>query len=84
MTSKDLDMLTDLLVLQGIPDIVFGNNTGVLFNKEHNFAIFINPRDALYFANFKHRENSLLELKYTHNLEDREKTTKVNHISVNP
>lgn len=51
-------MLSDLLILQGVPDIVFGYNTGVLYNEKYKFAIFVNARDALYFCNFANRTKS--------------------------
>jgi hypothetical protein len=54
-------MLSDLLVLQGVPDIVFGYNTGVLYNEKHKFAILVTARDALYFCNFASRTKCFLD-----------------------
>jgi hypothetical protein len=48
-------MLADLLTLQGTPDIVFGNNIGILINTELKFAYVLNTKDALYFCNYDHR-----------------------------
>lgn len=31
--TSDLDMLSDALTLQGIPDITNGNNCGLFYNK---------------------------------------------------
>jgi type 2A phosphatase activator TIP41 len=61
LTTSDLDMLSDLLILQGVPDCVFGNNTGVLYNDKLKFAFFINARDALHFCNFDNRKKHLLD-----------------------
>lgn len=60
--TTDLDMLSDALTLQGIPDITNGNNCALIYNKKHNFGYYVNAKDALYFCNFKVRENNYLNL----------------------
>jgi len=58
LPSKELDQICDELNLQGIPDVVYGNNVALLINEDHNIVYEISPQDSLSFCNFsKQKEN---------------------------
>ncbi|CAD8142067.1 unnamed protein product [Paramecium octaurelia] len=76
--TSDLDMLQDALTLQGIPDITNGNNCGLIYNKQFNFGILVDPKDALYLCNYQARDANYIDIK------KELKSNKLNHISVIP
>ena len=61
--TSDLDMLSDALILQGIPDITNGNNAGLIYNEKYKIGFLVNTKDALYFFNYKARNDGLLDIK---------------------
>lgn len=60
MPSDDLDQISDYLILNISPDVVFGSNIARIENKALNFVYEVNPVDSLRFCNFKARENRLI------------------------
>lgn len=61
LPSKELDQLSDDLKLQGIPDIVYGNNIAILTNEKNNFAYEVSPQDSLSFCNFEKLNSTFKE-----------------------
>lgn len=63
MPSSELDNLQDNLILNAIPDVVYGDNYARLSLPSSDFCLEFTPKDSLLLATFKARKNSFRDLK---------------------
>ncbi|KAL4492011.1 hypothetical protein ABPG72_008432 [Tetrahymena utriculariae] len=80
MPSDQLDQLCDYLVLNAIPDVVYGENYARFTFEQQNFCLEFLPKDSLLLTNFQACSNALLDLKQHPNLKKYKEVNNVTYV----
>lgn len=62
LSSKEMDMISDKVKINRLPDMLFGYNRFYLVNSKNNFLLEINPLHMLDLCNYQEREKKYINL----------------------